>query len=75
LTKPDSQINDLEIKIGDIVFGWPIHPYSANKNICNAETYNVILILAEKSSLNIELYLPWILIVLCILPSSFDAAN
>jgi hypothetical protein len=50
-------MSGLNMGIGDIVSGWPIHPYSANKNICNARTYNVILIFAWKSSLYIELNL------------------
>jgi hypothetical protein len=50
LTKPDFRINGLDMAIGYIVPGWPVHPYPANKNICNAGIYNVILILAQKSS-------------------------
>jgi hypothetical protein len=38
------------MEIGDVVFGRPILPYSANKNVCNAKTYDVILMLAQKSS-------------------------
>jgi hypothetical protein len=29
------------MEIGGIAFGWSIHPYSANKNICNARIYYV----------------------------------
>jgi hypothetical protein len=63
------------MEIGDILFEKPILPYSANKNICNAKIYNVILIFAQKSSHFNELNPLWILIVLCILPSPFDTAN
>ena len=57
-TKQGSCINGPDMETGDVVFGRPILPYSANKNICNAKTYDVILILEWKSSLNIELNLP-----------------